>query len=167
MTGRADPGSDSVSVDFLDCRRVSRVGAVGIVVPCAGEGRGRHNRRIHVLGLAGHERDLVAELAVLRVVQRIRRCAGARIVHAGDHHGGSVARGVRRIDFPGGIGQAVVRAPMVGIDARDFVARPILDGNGQIGRRELLTELRRERIEFRSEVVGDDPGEVGGGVRRR
>jgi len=37
---------------------------------------------------------------------------------------------------------------MVGVSAGDFGACPILDGNGQIGRRELLTELRRERIEF-------------------
>src|SRR5207249_4761127 len=56
--------------------------------------------------------------------------------------------------------------PLVGIHAGGFVSGPILDGYRQVGRRKFLTELRRERVEFRSKVVRDNAGEVGGDVSR-
>src|SRR5437660_1360430 len=55
---------------------------------------------------------------------------------------------------------------LVGIDAGDFVPGPIPNTYRQVGGRELLAESRRERIEFRSEVVRDDTGEVCSDVGR-
>ena len=52
----------------------------------------------------------------------------------------------------------------IGVDAVDFVTGPVLDRDRQVGGRELLTELRREGIELRGEVVSDDAGEVRGDV---
>ena len=60
-----------VAVYFADRGRRIRIGAIRVVVARTGEGRGRHDRRVHVLRLAGHERNFVAELAVGRVVQRV------------------------------------------------------------------------------------------------
>jgi len=116
--------------------------------------------------LPWHERDLVAELAVARVEQGIGGDTGSRVVHARHHHRGGIAGRVRWVDIPGGVIQAVVGSPLVGIHAGDFVAVKILDSYRQVGRRELLAELRRKRVEFRCEVVGDHAREVGGGVRR-
>ena len=166
MTGCTHIGSDSIAVDFADRRRGIRVGAVRVVVPGTREGGCGRDRRVHVLGLRRHERDLVAELAVLRVEQRIRGAASARVVHARDHHRGRIPGRIGRVDFPGRVSQAVEGAPVIGIHAGDLGSGPILDGYRQVGRREFLTECRRERIEFRGEVVGDDAGVVGGGVSR-
>ena len=166
VTRCAHPWADLIAIHLCDGRRSIRIGAVRVVVAGAGEGRSRRHRRVHVLRLARHERDLVAELAVLRVKERIRRGARARIVHAGDHHGRRIAGRIRRVDLPGRVGQAVVGAPLIGIYTRDLLAAPVLDRDRQVGRGELLAELRRERIELGGEVIGDDAGEVRGDVRR-
>src|SRR5882672_8808811 len=55
---------------------------------------------------------------------------------------------------------------LVGIDAGDFVSGPIPDPYRQVGGREFLAESRRERVEFRSEIIRDDAGEVAGDVDR-
>src|SRR6267154_6469898 len=57
----ADVWSSSVAVDSGYSRSCIRISAVRQVVAIR-EGRGRHYRRIHVLRLSRHERDLVAEL---------------------------------------------------------------------------------------------------------
>src|SRR5205807_1556312 len=166
LTGTADPWSNPIPIHFLNRRRGIRIGAVRIVVPRTREGGRGHYRRIHVLRLSRHERDLVAEVAVLRVKQRIGSRSRSGVVHTGDHHGGRITRRVGRVDFPGRVGQAVIGAPLVGIHAGNLVSSPILDGYGQVGRGEFLAELRRERVEFRSVVVGDNAGEVRGDVSR-
>ena len=56
---------------------------------------------------------------------------------------------------------------MICIDARDFVSGPILEGNGQVRRRELLSKLWRERIKLRGVVVGNDAREVSRRMGRR
>ena len=70
LAGCAHPRSYPIAVDFADRRRGCRVGAVNMVVALGEGGRG-HDWRIQVLGCAGHERQLVTELAVARVEQRI------------------------------------------------------------------------------------------------
>src|SRR5205807_2102777 len=188
VTRCAHPWADPIAIHLVDGRRSIRIGAVRIVVAGTGEGGGRGHRRVHVLRLSRHERNLVTELAVLRVKERIRdhlpegriRNGHARriedcqtgipdlprIVHARDHHGRRIAGGIRRVDLPGRVGQAVVGAPLIGIHARDLLTAPVFDRDRQVGRGELLAELRRERIELGGEVVGDDAGEVRGDVRR-
>src|SRR5271165_2464830 len=53
---------------------------------------------------------------------------------------------------------------MVRIYARDFVPGPILDGDGQVWRSELLAKLRREGIEFRGVVVRNAASELRGNM---
>ena len=178
MTRRAHPRSEPVAIHFLDRGCGIGIGAIHIVVARTGESGCRHDRRIHVLCLSRHERDLIAELAVLRAEQRVRNHLvvggrsrirvhdGSWVVHAGDHHRRPIAGRVGGIDFPGRVGQAIVGAPMVAIHAVDFVSGPILDTHWHVWRRELLTKSRGERIEFGSEVVRDYAGEVGGDVGR-
>src|SRR2546430_1012764 len=60
------PGAD----DAPDRGGGVRVVAVGVVV-AFGEGGGGHDRRIEVPGLARHERQVIAELAVAFLVQWI------------------------------------------------------------------------------------------------
>src|SRR5271165_4748236 len=55
---------------------------------------------------------------------------------------------------------------MVRIYARDFVPGPILDGDGQVWRSELLAKLRREGIEFRGVVVRNAASELRGNMSR-
>ncbi len=99
-------------------RRV-RIFAVRQVV-VVGERHGRDHRRVHVGGEAGHERRLVAEVAVRRVVRGVGDLIGkigghdhvraldeltrgiglgdrARIVHAGNRHLRHITGRVRRI----------------------------------------------------------------------
>ena len=178
VTRRAHPRSESVAIHFLDRGCGIGIGAVHIVVARTRESGCRHDRRIHVLRLSRHERDLIAELAVLRAEQRIRNhlVVGGRsrirvqdrswVVHASDHHRWPIPGRVGGVDFPGRVGQAIVDPPMVAVHARNFVSGPILDRDWHVWRRELLTKNRRERIEFGSEVVRDYAGEVGGDVRR-
>jgi len=131
------------------------------------EGGCRNDRRVEISGLAGHERQLIAELAVGRLVERIRRHAvAATVVHAHDHHLRDVTAGIRRVHRERGVVQAIIDALLVGIDPRNLVAGKVLDRHRQVGRRELLAEVRRERVEFRREVVRDHSGEVTGYVRR-
>ena len=120
-----------------------------------------------------------SRIAVRRVVRRIgdhhrtaMRIRGAarirdrtRVVHAGDHHLRDVAAGTRRIDRPCRVVETVESAPLVGVDAADFLAREIPEGHRRVGHGELLAELRRERIELGGEVIGDRAGEVAGDVR--
>ena len=169
----AHPWSNLVAVNFSDCGRQSRIVAVDVVVPRPGKGRRGHHRRIEILRGSGHERQFIAELAVAVGIRRVgnRGSAGAGdrsgVVHAEDHHRGRVTGRVRRVHFPGRIGHAVVAAPMVRIHAGDLVSCPIPDRDGEVWRRELLAELRREGIELRRVVVGDAAGELGGDMRRR
>jgi len=88
------------------------------------------------------------------------------VVHAGNRHLRNVPGRIRRIDSPGREEQAIEDSPLIGIDAGNFVAGKILEGHRQVGWGKLLAELRRERIEFGSEVVGDGAGEMAGDVRR-
>ena len=90
----------------------------------------------------------------------------ARVVHARKHHHRDVTARAGRIDRPGRVVDAVEEAPLVGVDAAHFLAGEVLEGNRQVGRRELLTELRRERVELGGKVVGDRAREVPGDVRR-
>ena len=163
VAGLAHPRSFAIAIDFADSGRGCGFGAVGMVVAFRESG-GRHDGRVQVLSGARHKGQLIAELAVARVEQRIRGTPGAGVVHADDHHGGRIAGGVGRIDFPTGISHAVVGAPLVGIHAGDLGAGPIFEGYRQVGRRKLLTELGREGIEFGSEIVRDTAGEFGGDV---
>ncbi len=173
----AHPGSAAASRQGItqhggDRRRGIGIRAIRRVV----SGRKRlhgHDRGVHVLRLAGHERDLVAELAVGRVVQRIadglagmRRVGHVRIVHAGDHHGRRVAGRVRRVDLPGRVVQAVEDAPLVRIQPRDLVAGKVLHRDRHIRHREFLAELRRIRVELRREVIQHEAGEVRSDVCR-
>ena len=126
-------------------------------------GRGDH-RRVKISGLSRHERQLIAELAVARLEQGIRDRCTAWVVHAQDHHHGHITGRGGGVHSKRGVIQTVVLSPLVGIHAGHFVSSPILDGYRQVGRRKLLPEGRRERVEFRSEVVGDNAGEVRGDV---
>src|SRR5262249_36935401 len=54
-----------------------------------------------------------------------------------------------------------------GVDAVDLVSGPVLDRYRQVRGRELLAKLRRERIEFRGEVVRDQAREMRCDVRGR
>ena len=126
---RAHPRSNTVAVNFADRGCCIRICAVRVVVACACECRSRHHWRVHVLGLTRHERNFIAELAVLRVKQRIgnhlsvgRRAYSCiqdrtRVVHTRHHHCGPVSGRVRWVYFPRGVGQPVVGSPLVGIDA--------------------------------------------------
>ena len=166
LASRAHPGARHIAIDFTNRRRQRRVGAVGIVVPSTRKGGRGHDRRVQVLRLSRHVRQLIAELAVGRVEQHIRRRACAWVVHAENHHRGRIPGRVGRVHFPGRVSHPVVGAPVVGIHPRDLGSGPILNGDRHVGRREFLTELRRERVEFRSEVVRDHAGEFGRFVRR-
>ena len=169
--------SEGVAEHALDRRSRIRVFAVRQVVPIR-ERHGGNDRRVHVGGGARHERPLVAEVAVRRVVGRIgdhltqgRRTGpriedGTRVVHAREGHLRHVAGRVRRIDAVGGEVQTVEEAPLVRIGARHLVAAEVAHCDRQVGRAELLAELRRERVEFGGEVVGDGAGEVAGDMRR-
>ena len=137
-----------------DGRRGVGVVAVRMVVAFR-EGGGGHHRRVEISGLARHERQLIAELAVAWLVQRIRGRSRARIVHTRHHHGRAISRGVGRVDFPSRVVQASVGAKLIGIRARDFIPGPVLYRHGQIGWGEFFAELRGERIEFGGEVIGD------------
>ena len=194
LTRSANPGSRATTTGGAGHGghgwRQIRVLAVGQVI-AVGEGLGRDHRRIHVLGLARHERRLVTEVAIRRAVGgigdllgEVGRChegAGgvhvasryrvgprdrARIVHARDHHLRHVTGRVRRVDAIGREVKTVEDAPLVGIHAGDFPAGKVAHANRQVRRRELLAKLRRERVEFRREVIGHRAGEMAGHVRR-
>jgi len=112
------------------------------------EGRRRHHGRVHVLGLSRHERDLVAELAVRRVVQRIGderageieriRVDRTRIVHARDHHRGCVPGRIRWVDLPRRVIQAIEESPLVAIGAGNLISIEILEGERKVGDGKLL-----------------------------
>ena len=136
----------------------------------------RRDGRVHVGREAGHERRLVAEVRVRRVVGRVRdhrvvrRRARvriqdrARVVHAGDRHLRRIAGRVRRVHFPGREVHAVVSAPLVAIDAADFITVEVAHADRQVRHAELFAELRRERVELRCHVVGHATDEVAGDV---
>ena len=170
--GARGPGADvALEVGALDDRRRIRVLGIRQVVVVR-ERLGRRHRRIHVGREARHERRLVAEVAVRRVVRRVRDHLAvgrrlriqvldrARIVHAGDRHLRRVARRVRRVHFPAREVHAVVGTPLVRIDAGHFVADEVAHADRQVRDAELLTELRRERIELRGHVVRHATDEV-------
>ena len=165
MSCRADPRTGRVTDDAGHGRCRVRKGAIWRVIAARGERLHRHNRRVEVPRLTGHERQLIAELTVARLEQRIRRRAEACIVHAHGHHRRGVARRVGRIDFPRRVIQAVVQAELVRIDAVDRVAAPVFDTDRHVCGCKFLAELRRERIKFGREVVQDDALEVRGHVR--
>jgi len=124
VTHCAHPGSGTTTAriagDGGNRRGCIRVGAIRWVIALR-EGRRRHHGRVHVLGLSRHERDLVAELAVRRVVQRIGderageieriRVDRTRIVHARDHHRGCVPGRIRWVDLPRRVNSSHRRIP--------------------------------------------------------
>ena len=166
------PGADvALEVGALDDRgRVRILGIRQVVV--IRERLGRRHRRVHVGREARHERRLVAEVAIGRVVGRIRDHLAVsrrrrvqvldrtRVVHARDRHLRRVAGRVRRVHFPAREVHAVVGTPLVGVDAGDFVADEIAHADRQVRDAELLAELRRERVELRGHVVGHAADEV-------
>ena len=104
-----------------DRRRGIWIRAIRLVVSVR-KGLHRHDGRVHVLRLPWHERNLVAELAVGRIIERVadglarvRRVRHVRIVHAGHHHVRCITGRVGRVNFPGRVGQAVIDAPLVRI----------------------------------------------------
>src|SRR5205807_10119578 len=113
------------------------------------------HRSVQVVGIGGHERVLVAEVAVIRVEVRIgdqtaRRWARNRtwIVHAGNHHGWSIAGGVGRIDLPGRVHQSVEDPPLVRVHAGNLHPVVIFNGYGGIGHGKLLAVGRSRWVEF-------------------
>ena len=159
------PGSVTIAIHAADRRREVGILAVRMVVAFR-EGGGRNDGGIKVSSLAGHEGQLVAELAVAFLIQRIRGECGASVVQAHDHHPGHVSAGDGRVHAEAREVQAIEYSPLIGVDAGHFVAGPILHRDRQIGGRELLPKVRGEGIEFRSEVVGNDAGVVAGNVGR-
>ncbi len=141
-----------VMIDTGNRRRRVRIRAIRQIVVVR-KGHRRDHRRIQVRGLPGHERNLIAEVAVGRVVRGIldhhglaRRieCAArnrTRVVHAGSHHLRDITGRVRGIDTPARVVEAVVQAPLVGVHAAHFIAVEVPQRDGQVRGRELLTEL--------------------------
>ncbi len=163
------PGYAVAASHAADCRGCIRVLGIRQVV-AFGKRHGRDYRCVHVGGEAGHERHFVAEVAIGRAIvwigdhRAVRAGYGTRVVHARNRHLRSVAGRVGRIDFPGREVQAVVNPPLVAVDAGHFVAGKVTHCDRQVRGAEFLAELRRERVELGSQVVGHRAGEMAGNM---
>ncbi len=129
----ADPRSNSIAVHFANSRGGIRVSTVRMVVALCEGGR-RDDGCVEITGLPGHEGEFIAELAIARLVERIRGDFTASVVHAHDHHRGNVSAGVRRVHREGRVIQAVVDSILVGIHPGYFVSGPVFDRYRQVRR---------------------------------
>ena len=171
MANCAYPRSRAIAVHSQDCRSAVRVVAIRRIVAFGKSRRGNH-RSVQVVGIGGHERVLVAEVAVIRVVVRIGDQAAwrwarnrTRIVHASNHHPRRIAGGVGWIDLPGRVHQSIEDAPLVRVHAGNLHPVVIFNGYGGIWHGKLLAVGRSRWVEFGGEVIGNEPGEVRSGRR--
>ncbi len=173
MERRAHPRARGVTADHGGHgRRGVGIRAIRRVVS-GRKGLHRHDGRVHVLRQPWHERNLIAELTVGRVIERVtdglarvRRVRHVGVVHAGDHHVRRIAGRVGWVHLPGRIVQAVEDAPLVRIQPRDFVAGKVPHRDRHVRHRELLAKLRRIRVELGREVIEHEACEVRGNVGR-
>ena len=171
MADCAYPRSRAIAVHSQDCRSAVRVVAIRRIVAFGKSRRGNH-RSVQVVGIGGHERVLVAEVAVIRVEVRIGDQTAwrwarnrTRIVHAGDHHPRRIAGRVRWIDLPGRVHQSIEDPPLIGVHAGNLHPVVIFNGYGGIGHGKLLAVGRSRWVEFGGEVIGNEAGEMRGGRR--
>ena len=143
-----------------DHRRGRRPLAVRRIGDRAGEGRDRLHRGIEIGDRTRHVLEGVAELAELRVPERVGLGADTGIVHAGDQH---VRRHTRRLRQVGRVGRRhhqVVAAVGVGVDPGDLRTVPVVETDRHVGWRILLAEGRGVRVELVTQVVEDHARDV-------